>query len=339
MGSATVLPAPHPVQILPLGECDGVVLEPVISPLPTAVEAIRDLVTGGAPAVLSDSQRRVLRNGLRSRQVQALRAFRCGSRRDAAGGPNEVTDPSPGATFPEELERIAATDTHELAARIARCTDSGRPTEPWWSVREAPSAWLAQYLSVLQSIWEIVGPRWLVAAGALDREVERLEVAAARRSARELIAGLDLPGRIVSDDWMLASHTERSGRLRVHRTVQLMPVLARPSSTGGWTDDDHELLLGLRYAIAPYTATARERATASVDALLGIPRAKILRALDRPRTPRALGDLLVLVPSGVTHHLKALEAAGLVHRRRSGRQVMVSRTARGGELLDLYERR
>ena len=49
-------PAPHPVQILPLGDCDGVVLEPVISPLPTAVEAIRDLVTGGAPAVLSDSQ-------------------------------------------------------------------------------------------------------------------------------------------------------------------------------------------------------------------------------------------------------------------------------------------
>jgi DNA-binding MarR family transcriptional regulator len=42
------------------------------------------------------------------------------------------------------------------------------------------------------------------------------------------------------------------------------------------------------------------------------------------------------VPSAATHHVTALEAAGLVTRERSGRHVLVRRTARGDALLELY---
>jgi DNA-binding transcriptional ArsR family regulator len=62
----------------------------------------------------------------------------------------------------------------------------------------------------------------------------------------------------------------------------------------------------------------------------------LLRALDRPMTAGELAVLLGIVPSAITHHLAALEPAGLVLRQRRGRSVLVHRTARGGRLLQLY---
>jgi hypothetical protein len=38
-----------------------------------------------------------------------------------------------------------------------------------------------------------------------------------------------------------------------------------------------------------------------------------------------------------SHHLTVLEHAGLARRERRGRQVIVHRTARGTDLLHLYE--
>jgi DNA-binding transcriptional ArsR family regulator len=40
----------------------------------------------------------------------------------------------------------------------------------------------------------------------------------------------------------------------------------------------------------------------------------------------------------VTHHLTALERAGLVTRERDGRHVWVHRSARGSELAAIYDR-
>jgi DNA-binding MarR family transcriptional regulator len=49
-----------------------------------------------------------------------------------------------------------------------------------------------------------------------------------------------------------------------------------------------------------------------------------------------LARLLGVVPSAASHHVDVLEAAGLVARRRAGREVVVSRSARGAELLTLF---
>jgi DNA-binding MarR family transcriptional regulator len=45
-----------------------------------------------------------------------------------------------------------------------------------------------------------------------------------------------------------------------------------------------------------------------------------------------------MAPGGVTHHLRFLEAAGLIWRERTGRSVTVELTARGGAILALYRR-
>jgi DNA-binding MarR family transcriptional regulator len=71
-------------------------------------------------------------------------------------------------------------------------------------------------------------------------------------------------------------------------------------------------------------------------ALIGQQRARLLLALDRPRTIGELAQTLIAVPSAATHHVDALQAAGLVRRRRCGRCVLVSRTRRGSQLVALY---
>jgi DNA-binding MarR family transcriptional regulator/ribosomal protein S18 acetylase RimI-like enzyme len=78
-------------------------------------------------------------------------------------------------------------------------------------------------------------------------------------------------------------------------------------------------------------------AATSLEALIGLPRARILRRLERPRTMGELAGLIASVPSAVTHHVATLAAAGLVARKRRGRRVLVHRSARGTALLALYE--
>ena len=76
---------------------------------------------------------------------------------------------------------------------------------------------------------------------------------------------------------------------------------------------------------------------ANLEALVGTQRARLLRALDRPRTIGELARTLIAVPSAATHQVSALEAAGLVVRERNGQHVLVHRTVRGARMVDLYE--
>jgi DNA-binding transcriptional ArsR family regulator len=75
----------------------------------------------------------------------------------------------------------------------------------------------------------------------------------------------------------------------------------------------------------------------TLDLLTGPNRARMLRALHEPRTVGELAALLGIVPSAASRHVDVLEAAGLAVRRRAGQQVLVARSARGAELLALYE--
>jgi DNA-binding transcriptional ArsR family regulator len=77
--------------------------------------------------------------------------------------------------------------------------------------------------------------------------------------------------------------------------------------------------------------------TASLESLLGSPRARILRRLDRDCTVGELARLIRSVPSAASSHVRVLVTAGLAARERRGRHVLVRRTLRGAALLALYE--
>jgi DNA-binding transcriptional ArsR family regulator len=74
----------------------------------------------------------------------------------------------------------------------------------------------------------------------------------------------------------------------------------------------------------------------ALRALLGEPRAEMLRRLDHPMAVGRLAESMLYVPSAITYHLLILERAGLVERIRAGRNIHVHRTPRADALLDLY---
>ena len=79
-----------------------------------------------------------------------------------------------------------------------------------------------------------------------------------------------------------------------------------------------------------WPAGGREEAA---EALLGVPRVRLLAALRSPATTTALARSLGVTPSAVSQHLAVLHRGGLVDKRRSGRTVLYQTTALGLALL------
>jgi DNA-binding transcriptional ArsR family regulator len=329
-----------PAQRLPLEALSGVAIAPVISPLPTAVALIGTALTEPARAGSASRVRRALLAHLRPRDVAALLPLRSGQRLDGAGGrPNEVVPAPAGASLEEQLEAVAAVDPEALALGIRAAARAGHPVGPWRPVASDPARWLRAYSQALRRAWEVLEPLWASSAAAFDREVERVSVALARGAGPELLTQVFPYCAVAGDELLLPSHSGTSGRLRVGGSLLLHPLLA-PASASGWTDDYGDVCLAVRYPLpgAWRSFDGVGPPPASLTALLGAPRATLLRRLERPATAGELAALLQAVPSVASHHLRALERAGLVTREREGRQIRVRRSARGTQLVALYER-
>ena len=310
-------------QAVDLSALRAAVVAPVISPLPTLV------------ALLGEPER----IGLRARDATALAPLRTVRRSDGAGGrPNEIVPVLPGATLDEHLDAVAAVDPEELAGNIDAALRAGHPAGPWRGVAADPSRWLRTYVNALRRAWTAVEPLWARSAGMLDREVERVSVALARGAGPELIAERFPASRLVGDELRLPSHSDSGGRLRIGGALMLQPLLA-PAPASGWTDDYADTCLAIRYSV-PHAWRAfdgRVPEPASLEALIGPHRTRILLHLERgAATAGELARLLHGVPSMASHHVRALERAGLVIRERDGRHVRVRRTSRGSQLVQLY---
>jgi DNA-binding transcriptional ArsR family regulator len=77
-----------------------------------------------------------------------------------------------------------------------------------------------------------------------------------------------------------------------------------------------------------------EARSQALDELVGRSRAALLLDLDQPRTTAQLSSRRQLAPATVSYHLSALVNAGLVLRKRDGREVLYDRTAYGDLLLE-----
>ena len=332
--------SPDPVQRLSLSAVRAAAVTPVVSPLPSAVALVGGALGPRDRAGTPPRLRRALLAQLRGRDVAALLPLAAGDRLDGSGGrPNEVVPAVAGASLDEELERVAAIDPGALATSIEAAARAGHPAGPWRPVAREPARWLRAYADALRRAWTVLEPFWARSAGLVDRDVERVSVALARGAGAELLARLCPYASVAGGELLLPSHSRASGRVRVGGALVLQPLVA-PAAASGWTDDYADVCLSVRYSL-PSTWRAFEDEhppPASLAALLGPQRARILLRLDRPATPGELAELLHAVPSMASHHLRALEAAGLITRTREGRRVRVRRSARGTELVALYER-
>lgn len=315
------------VQRLPLAELRTAVVAPVISPMPSAVALVAHVLRGTLPEL-----RGTLFAQLRARDVAALLPLTAGERADGGGGrPNELFPT--GASMAEQLDAVVAVDPGTFTAGVEAAERAGHPVGPWRAVANDPARWLKAYVVALRRAWTALEPVWSSAAGTLDREVERASVALARGAAPDLIADRFPQCSIDDDALLLPSHSGEPGEATAGSALMLQPLVA-PDSAAGWTDDYGTVCLAVRYAVP--VNHFEPPPPASLEALVGPQRARILAHLERPKTAGDLATLLNGVPSLATHHVRALERAGLVSRVREGRSVTVRRTARGTDLVALY---
>lgn len=255
------------------------------------------------------------------------------------GAPSFVPDavlPIPdgfAAGFDDEVERILDERACSLEGELHV---TGFAVEPPWSyVAKAPQRWLEAHLAALRRAWVAVEPLWIRAVPLLEREVERVGTALASGSFSHLMDGLSLKGHVEGDHWY-----SRPGA----PPAQLGPgLVVQPMLTGPQARliSGHGTVEYIAYPLpgagrVGYGTRALPRDT-PLGALLGEPRAGILRRLDLPTPAGKLAVDLYFAPSAISHHLNAMERAGLVVRERQGRNVLVRRSGRGTALLQIYE--
>jgi DNA-binding transcriptional ArsR family regulator len=240
------------------------------------------------------------------------------------------------AELSAELDRIAELPAEVLLEDIEfACGPS--PDGPWATVARAPRRWLPRYADAMRKAWRGVGRPWVNAADLFEREVRRVGVACARGMAAQLLTGIHPRARIHGGQWRLADPDLTELRLS-EQGLTLLPILGGSDSARAGVRDDGTLDW-IAYPLSGAWAQPARPGPAELAALIGEQRARLLRALDSPRSVGRLAETLMAVPSAATHHVGALETAGLVIRERDGRRVMVHRTSRGTRLVGLYEER
>jgi DNA-binding transcriptional ArsR family regulator len=73
--------------------------------------------------------------------------------------------------------------------------------------------------------------------------------------------------------------------------------------------------------------------SAALAGVLGRGRARLLAELDEPASTKDLAGRTGITPGGVSQHLTALRAAGLLTSHRVGREVLYARTDIAESLL------
>jgi DNA-binding transcriptional ArsR family regulator len=130
------------------------------------------------------------------------------------------------------------------------------------------------------------------------------------------------------------------GQLRINR-YDLPPhdieegssLLFVPSHAAGTWVGRHDGRYALYYPVSGRLARVDADSTAGLAPLVGANRAELLTLLDVPRSTSQLVALSGQALGSVGGHLKVLLEAGVVLRRRSGREVLYWRTALGDGLV------
>ena len=179
--------------------------------------------------------------------------------------------------------------------------------------------------------WAGFRPIWQVRREQLAAEADRVTGAAERGAHLQVLCDLIGCAHVRADRWVFEWPGAQDVRLDVPAEgLTLVPLVS--GSRASIVDVDGPVVRLVGYPLRP----RRHAPEPTLEALLGIPRARILRELDEPASNNRLATVLQTVPSAATHHVSALSAAGLVIRDRSNGSLRVRRTARGDALVALY---
>ncbi|MEV0381620.1 MarR family transcriptional regulator [Nonomuraea sp. NPDC050643] len=207
----------------------------------------------------------------------------------------------------------------------------------WRPAMKAPRRWLLGYADLLEQVWSTMLPEWQQARTSFDREVERVAVASARGALDVVLDDLHDDCTFREGKWSLPDFEPEEFSIESKGLV-LMPMLAGPNSIMARLDSPDVVWIGYPLPHSPMTVpTPRAKSVEEqLGFLFGDARATILISVDQPLSMGVLARRIKCHPSVITYHCNRLESAGLVTRRRDGREIYVHRTARGAALLDLF---
>jgi DNA-binding transcriptional ArsR family regulator len=297
------------------------------APLHSLLMATRD-AAGAERAGTPEAWRRVIRAHLTRGDYEVLAPL---------ATPRPTLVPSALVPFPdhgtqtlkEALDQIVSSGD-ALAADIDECMGAAAAGD-WRDPARDPRRWVRGLALALARAWAGFRPIWQAGQEQIASEAGRVAAAAERGQHLRVLADLVPCAQVSGDRWVLEWPVAASARLRVpEQGLTLLPLVAGSRASIVDADTSDVKLVG-------YPLRAR-RSDGTLEALLGIPRARILRELDVPATNNRLAAALQTVPSAATHHVSALVAAGLVERDRTNGSLLVRRTSRGEALLALYER-
>ena len=301
-------------------------LAELVGTLSTAAAAL-DKPTGARPRNVSDEEIAALRRWQGRDPVRRGIATLLGHTRwlpDWAG----IAPPAHGqVTLRTELAQIAAWEPGAFTRTTSDAIAAAwAPQDPAWL--DSPSLPTA-VVEALEAAWaQLVEPTWSWRRQVLSREIAWRTTLV---GSGGWVAAVDGIARDV--EWIPPDTLRFSRRTAREITVgshfSFVPTTQRH---GRWTCDGPGGM-ALVYGARGVRATTTDPGGRALGRLLGAGRAAVLLALDLPATPSQLHRELGLALGTIGGHLAVLDAAGLITRARSGREVFYRRTALGEELV------
>jgi DNA-binding transcriptional ArsR family regulator len=238
----------------------------------------------------------------------------------------------PHAEIGSELDRVRATPPPQVKAEIMRTHPDGLAAARPFA--DDPARALADLAVEMAALWDAaLAPWWSRMSAVLESEI-------ASRARRLVAAGpqaafTDLHQAVRWDEDTLIVHPTSKAPADVDlagRGLLLIPAIFTWPKVWPRTDPPWDPALVYPALGLAEVWAADGHGDDGLSALIGQRRAQILRELDRPASTLQLAHRIQASAGGISDHLKVLRQAGLVTRRRDGRQVIYTRTAKGDTL-------
>jgi len=300
----------------------------VLAPHQSVVSLLLQAASGqsrGAPAGLLAAICRTLR-------PQARFAVQPFATRGAVSVPDFCAPilPLNDTSVAEQARRLREMDVGVLTDELQAAGDCDHFAR-WRIAGHQPRRWLNSMADASLDTWSVMEPYWRATGPLFDREVRRVGTAAVRGALGALLNSLHPRLSYACGTLAFAFPHDRCSPLR-QRRLALVPMIAGRDALFVNFDAD---VCYIAYPVRQPATGPPATTNGTLALVLGPVRAAALRAL---RQPLAVGELAVAVqcaPTTATYHVHLLAAAGLVTCERRGSSVLVSRSVRGHELVDL----
>jgi DNA-binding transcriptional ArsR family regulator len=244
--------------------------------------------------------------------------------------------PTPAPTIEEELTALRETPAEIIEEQLRKHYPDGELPGYLRPFRDDRQRALDRLAGGIQAYWDAaIAPYWPVMRAALDEEVLLRARALAADGPDALLSRLHERIRWERPVLTLVKPLDQAFEA-VNQRLLLVPLIFSRGAL--MCSGDHPTVVMVTYQ-ARGAAVLASAAPPPLDnrlaILVGRGRAAVLNALTVPATTTGLATALGLAPSTVSEHLAALQAAGVVQRRRAGRRVLYGLEPAGIALVTL----